>query len=203
MQTLNENRKNLGWLIILFGVIMICIIIYFLFFFNKPKEVQEIIEEVTQENVVNLPKTTNQSIEVQDEPRKAVTTKELNRDDLAKMASSFAERFGSYSNHSNFGNVRDLKIFMSRKMQNWADKFINDQVKSGYTDIYYGVTTKSISTDVKKYDESSSASILVSTQRRESTGSTNNTSTYYQDILVSFIKENGSWKVDAATWQNK
>ncbi len=198
------NRKYIGIVIIVLGILAIFLILYFLFFFdfNKAENIQDLPEQNEQANIMNLPKTTEDSSVVEEEPRRSVTKRELNEADLAKMASSFAERFGSYSNHSNFGNIRDLKIFMTKKMQIWADRFISDQVKDNYSDIYFGVTTKSISTETKNFDESEGlASMLVKTQRRESTGSTNNISTYYQDISIMFTKENGSWKVDGATWQ--
>ena len=121
------------------------------------------------------------------------------------MAASFVERFGSYSNQSNYNNINDLKIFMTKNMSNWADKFIKEQrEKSQVNDIYYGITTKAVSEKVQEFDEDvGQAEILVSTRRREALGTTNNVSkTYNQNILVTFVKERGSWKVDSAYWQD-
>jgi hypothetical protein len=39
------------------------------------------------------------------------------------------------------------------------------------------------------------------TQRKESSGSYSNAKTYYQNILINFIKEDGVWRVDSAVWQ--
>ena len=38
--------------------------------------------------------------------------REMTREDLKSLASSFAERMGSYSNQSDYGNMSDLKLFM-------------------------------------------------------------------------------------------
>lgn len=37
---------------------------------------------------------------------------------------SFAERFGSFSNQSNYGNFTDLSIMMTEAMNNWAKKML-------------------------------------------------------------------------------
>jgi len=129
---------------------------------------------------------------------------QVKKDDLKRLAASFAERFGSYSNQSNFGNITDLKIFMSRRMQGWADDYINARRGDGSAnDLYYGITTKAVAQEVKDMDDDTGqASILVQTRRREATGSILNTSNVFdQGVLVSLIRENGSWKVDSAVWQ--
>ena len=129
----------------------------------------------------------------------------VTKDDLIRMSGSFAERFGSYSNQSNFANILDLKIFMTARMKYWADTFIkeqNDRVADN--DIYYGITTKSIAKEMQDFDEDIGlATILVQTRRREATGASSNYSNIYnQEILITLIKENGAWKVDSAHWIN-
>lgn len=149
---------------------------------------------------------TNQPV-VNNEIRKTgnidITKSEIGEESLKRIASSFAERFGSYSNHSGYSNVLDLKIFMTKSMQVWADNFVEEErAKEKYNAIYYGITTKAVSEEVKKFDDDTGqADILVKTQRRESTGEMGNASVSYQDVLISFSKENDSWKVNKAEWQ--
>jgi len=131
---------------------------------------------------------------------------DMNREDLERMAASFGERYGSYSNHSNFSNIVDLKIFMSKKMKKWADDYIAEQKsKESVDDIYYGIITKSIGTEILEFNEDAEkVEILVQTRRREAIGTTSNISDVFnQGIIITFAKEMGAWKVDSANWQNK
>ena len=202
------NKRLLGILIIAIGLIVLVGIVYFIFIykFSQP-------EEQTQ------PTTSNQSSEQQtsqNTEQPAATTSRINiispvkktavgESDLKRMAAAFSERFGSYSNQSDYGNVRDLKIFMSSRMQAWADNYISQAIaKKAETNIYYGITTKAIAGETRNYDSDlGQAEILVKTQRREATGTTANASSFYQEIIVKFIHENGVWKVDGAFWQNR
>ncbi len=204
------NRKLVGILIIFIGMVVIAGIVYFLFFYNSAAE--EVLPEqisteaspeadVVQETEPAAEKPTGQ-IEA---PATTISAMELDRANLSRMAASFAERFGSYSNHSDYGNISDLKIFMTQKMQSWADDFIAQARISGdYSGMYYGITTKAVSQEFKEFDEDTGrAVVLVETQRKESTGTMSNASTFYQDILINFIRERGAWKVDNADWQEK
>ncbi len=196
------NKKLVPILIIIGALLLIILIIWFLFFRGGQEPIENNVPEA--EVVVNQPIEEEQEVEQKPEERRqniVPEERELNANDLGKMASSFAERFGSYSNHSNYSNILDLQIFMTRKMKNWAEKSIEES-KNEYSDIYYGITTKAISSEVQEFDsEAGKAVVLVSTQRKESTGSMSNSSTYYQDILITYVKERDVWKVDSAYWQ--
>jgi len=127
----------------------------------------------------------------------------ISKYDLMRMAASFAERFGSYSNHSNFSNILDLKMFMSKRMKTWADTYVFEhQGNAQGLDIYYGITTKAIGEEILTYDDDiGRASVLVHTRRREATGLTNNASQVFsQDVTITFIMENSAWKIDSAFW---
>ena len=124
---------------------------------------------------------------------------------MARLASAFAERFGSFSNQSDYGNIRDLEIFMTAKLKAWADNYITEaRARANQTAIYYGIVTKAISTEVKQFDaDTGQAEILVRTQRRESAGVSGNSSTFYQDISLKYAREQGVWRVDGVNWQNR
>jgi hypothetical protein len=131
---------------------------------------------------------------------------ELNKDDLMQLAASFAERFGSYSNQSNHRNVYDSEIFMSKKMLAWANSYLGQPAAtSSISEAYYGITTKAVTKEVKDFDDGAGrATILVGTRRQEAGGTTGNiANAFNQDIVVKLVKENKSWKVDSAVWQNK
>ncbi|MFH1822718.1 MAG: hypothetical protein ABH830_03380 [Patescibacteria group bacterium] len=202
-----NNRRLLGILIIIVAILIIIGIVYIIFFYDFTPE--ELTIEETLKEVSTLPATEPAALPIVEVPETKVTPKisdeEITREDLKRMAASFTERFGSYSNHSNYGNILDLKIFMSNNMKAWADNYIDTtRQELKFTDIYYGITTKAVQADINSYsDDEAQAEILVKTQRRESTGSMSNAATFYQDILIRFTKVEGAWKVDSAFWQDK
>ncbi len=191
-------------------------IVYVIFFHDfSPKEQEEQEQEEVSQVSVTLPAQEEEPVQEETSllpkeqeittPRKAlITDKIIDQRDLERIAASFVERFGSYSNQSNYRNLTDLKIYMSARMKNWADNYIKTaRAKGGVSDIYYGITTKSMAQEVKLFDDDlGKAEILVKTQRREAMGTTANASTFYQNILVNFVKEKGMWKVDNAYWQD-
>ncbi|MCK4554348.1 hypothetical protein KAU19_05320 [Candidatus Parcubacteria bacterium] len=198
-----DKRKLIGILIILTGLILLVGIIYFMFFYGAGTEVApKEQEEATQPT---LPASTTQQ---HDKPKAVFEAKqpspvEIKQTDLKQLAASFAERFGSYSNQSDYGNIRDLKIFMSLKMQAWADDFVSkSRIEKGETSIYSGITTKAIAQEARQFDETAGqAEILIKTRRRQDSGTANDAVTYYQDIIIKFVWEKGEWKVDEAVWQ--
>jgi len=126
------------------------------------------------------------------------------RSDVSRLAAAFAERFGSYSNQGDFENLLDLKSLMTEKMQVWVDNYVAES-KTNQTDnaVYFGVTTKSVSTEIISLDEAGGeARVKVSTQRREASGTmSDNVRVYYQDLELIFKKVGGEWKVDEAAWK--
>jgi len=121
--------------------------------------------------------------------------------ELQGIASSFAERYGSYSNQSNYENITDLKPFMTQVMQNWADNFIK-QARAEQPDdkIYYGIFTRALNSQTESFS-SNKVIVKVSCQKQESVGSSSNSKVYYQQAKVTFFKEDGSWRVAKIEWE--
>jgi hypothetical protein len=209
---INENsdkkRKIMKILIIIFILILLIAVIYFLFFYQAGPKVMDKIKE--QAGKTEQPASDTQLPGAGEAAGgKAVIKSKIKEDKidetaLMRMAAAFAERFGSFSNQANYGNISDLKIFMSAKMRVWADDFIvQEKQKNAETAVYSGVTTKALYQEVKEFDEPAGlAEISVKTQRREMTGDTE-AAAFYQDIVIKFVKEKGEWKVDSAEWQGK
>lgn len=199
------DRKTIGIMIIISALILMIAIIYLVFFHDFDKE--EVVDTplVQEEKTSGLPIQEEKIIEEAPAPpiNREVKVNVVRSEDLKKIASSFTERFGSYSNHSDFSNILDLRIFMTESMKKWADKYVEElRGNNSADDIYFGVTTKSVSSEENFFDDyAGEAEILVKTQRKESTGTMKNSRVYYQNILISFIKEKGAWKVDSAYWQ--
>lgn len=202
------NRKVWGIIIVVTALAIIAGIVYVIFFYQFSSPVAPVVEQP----VVGQPATT--TLPVAETPSKATTTvqpisplkkAEVGADDLVRMASAFAERFGSFSNQSDYGNVRDLQIFMTSAMKIWAENYITDaRARKTQTTIYYGIVTKAISSVTKQFDaDAGLAEILVKTQRRESAGMAGNSATFYQDIIIKYVREQGVWRVDGIYWQDR
>jgi len=205
------NKRIVGIIIIIIALLILTGIVYFLFFYdfssgNVVKE--ELVNEQNQTTDNLTPSSTSttptgNSLNNNVQPLSPPVRPEIKEDDLARMAAAFAERLGSYSNQSDYGNIQDLRIFMSDSMQVWADDFIREAGANNTNNtIYYGVVTRALSQEVLSYNDSGAqASILVKTQRRESFGASGNSTSNYEDIIINFIKERGAWKVNSAEWQ--
>lgn len=181
----------------------------------EKKENKTPVKVVNDNNSYNLPiKTENGSIEkiialqdkktvvINGKENEPVDNKSLTEEQLKRTASLFVERFGSYSNQSNFSNVSDLKIYMSNDMKEWADDFVKKNNIERDVSVYYGITTKAISQKIELIDEDTGEStILVNTLRRESGGELTEDNSFYQEVLVKFVLEKGFWKVDSANWK--
>ncbi|MEK7158054.1 MAG: hypothetical protein AAB733_00570 [Patescibacteria group bacterium] len=124
---------------------------------------------------------------------------------LRDQSALFAERFGSYSNNPEtaYDNIRDLTVFMTSSMQKWSEQFISGELAvSSNPGIYYGISTEARAASLLTLDENGgTASVLVSTQRRETKGEPSVTSTFNQDLELTFVKEDSFWRVNQATWK--
>jgi hypothetical protein len=188
-------------------LLVIAAIIYFVFIRQIGGEPSPTAPVATSTG--QLPEETEDVVVPSDKPRNYQQydiSKEVahtvNADDIAKLASSFAERLGSFSNQSNYSNFDDLSIFMTASMRTWADSYVlKTRAENPYNGSYYGITTKAVGTEIKSFDEEKAvAEIIVGTQRREVKidGGENN---FTQNLRLSFVKQNGRWLVDGAYWE--
>ena len=196
-------------IILIVSIVLILILIVILYFYlTQPKAVQPAAAPATnqqpssgQTNQPTVSGTTQGTVQEIQTPAPALTQTEAN---MTILASSFAERFGSFSNQSNFANLEDLKILMTDKMSAWADNYIqeNRQKSLEIPTEYTGITTKALNAKIVSQTDSS-VQIKVATQRREAKGTTADFTVYYQDILINLVKVGDVWKVDGANWQEK
>jgi len=192
------NRRRLFLIIlIVIVIVLVAAAVFFALFWKKPENINtnQNTNKPANANLVNVTTNINTNQAVNEETKTKAS--------LATIAQSFAERYGSYSNQNNFANLLNLNDLMSDKLKAWSDKYIADEkAKNLDNSTYTGITTKAISYQSVNFQNDKSAEFLVNTQRVESSGTpTNVTKTYYQEITVKLIKENGNWKVDEAIWK--
>lgn len=208
---MNKNLKIA--LIVIMALILIITIIVFLVIFFTAERKDETNVNVGTNTVVNTNTTTNQATNTSSTGaniNSTVTNANTNsapaggsnmESFLQPIASNFAERFGSYSNHGNFENITKLEIYMSTSMKKWAEKYVAEQQANNNAGAeYYGITTKTLNVTTDSLDEDAgTAQFTVSTQRNESKAG-EATTIMYKDIKIEFILESGEWKVNEATW---
>lgn len=207
---MQADRKKMGILIIIVALIIIIAIIYFVFL-RKPVITVPVNIPIENGITSGLPAaeqigTTTPGDAPQDGAYNiaAETPHKLNGDDLGKQSMSFAERFGSFSNQSNYGNFTDLNMMMTDSMKTWAEKNVNDLKSKETGTAYYGITTKALTYEIKSFDDNAgTAEILVGTQRQESTETINGGTSYIQNLDLNLVKVNGDWLFDQAYWQAK
>jgi len=123
------------------------------------------------------------------------------RANLQRLAAAFAERYGSFSNTSNFENLLDLKFFMTKAMAVRTDAYVAEaRAKGGTSAEFYGSTTRAISAEVVELDEKAgTAKVLVQTQKQTVSGGTDG-AVSYQELTLTYRQEGDLWQVDSATW---
>lgn len=206
---INSNKRKIGFLLIFLGVILIVVIVLlflspdkniFKNLFNRNKNTEEV---KTPEQIFEEMKAKKEAEVVYTFDAQAEANRDWTEDDFRQIARPFVERLGSYSNQSDYGNIDDLKIFMTAEMKTWADTYMAKlKAESSEQDAFYGITTKAlVEPEITKFDlENEEVELIVSTQREE-TSSDKKNNVFSQKIKINFTKENGEWLVDGAFWQ--
>ncbi|MFP4514397.1 MAG: hypothetical protein ACLFNO_00085 [Parcubacteria group bacterium] len=203
------NKKTKIIIAIVIVVLVLIGIFLVIMNLNKSEEGPSIVnEEVPSEEEANqelepAPENTDEPAN-EEEPtvysfdEEEEAQREVTEEDLKQMSFAISERFGSYSNEGNFGNISDLKIYMTESMKSWAESHIEEQSENEYTGNYYGITSTALVGEVLEFN-SDSASVEVTTKRKEVRDGQENV--FNQDIIINFEKVGGEYKVDAIYWQ--
>lgn len=121
---------------------------------------------------------------------------------LLRLAATFAERYGSYSNVGDYSNLLDLRPLMTDKLAAETDAYVKAQrVQPPSTTGYFGVTTRAVNPLLLGFsDAKGTASVSVDTIREERRAGARPDEPYYQSLTVVFLKVDDAWKVDSAVW---
>ncbi|TSC55583.1 MAG: hypothetical protein G01um101418_838 [Parcubacteria group bacterium Gr01-1014_18] len=120
-----------------------------------------------------------------------------------RTARVFVERYGSYSNASNFQNIEDVLYLATDSMRAFLERTL-EQYRAGAVAgaEYSGMSTVVLSWDELTEESSENRHMFrVHTQRSKSIGSLDNVSSFYQDSKVVVLRQEAVWKVDSAYWQ--
>ena len=204
---MQSNRKKLGIIIIVIGLIILILALYF-GFFRKTATTSTTPENVPAATVMpqlstSTPTTTpgdragnHQTYDISKE-----APHQPNVNDLTKIAMAFSERFGSFSSQSDYSNFTDLKLLMTSNLKTWVDSYVQKIKSEKSGSAYYGITTKALTADVKSFDDKAgTADIVITTKRSESTQEIGGGTPYNQNLEIKFKKVNGDWLADEVYW---
>lgn len=194
---MNNRRKILITVLVVIIVIALALFIWWQFFRQEP---------VTN-NVTVTPPTNNTNVVV---VNAVANTAPVNQNTntvseelkLIRLANLFTERFGSFSSESDYQNIVDLKSYMTRVMQAWADNYVKQLRAQPQIGSFNSVVTKVLSTKILS-QVSIKAEVQVTAQRREKNPDINVDQTYVQSINLEFVKEDDTWLVEKAAWQER
>ena len=208
---MTDNQKRIiGAIVFVLVTIGIAVLLYLLFFRPAAAPAPEVTDEGAAMTTPEAPgtglapsggRTPTPAPETSEPAPEVPEQAEPVRDDLGdvrSLASAFTERFGSFSTQSDYGNIVDLKVFMTPAMQAWADDMVEEARARGPSTVSFGITSRALIVDITELDaDAGTASAAVTAQRME-----NNAvgEAYYQDLALEFRKIDEAWKVDSATW---
>lgn len=189
------RRKRIIIFLLVILVLLLLLWWIFSFFFSQQKETSVSpapVTQVEQEVIPTRPTVSEVELEEERETRAASS-------DVLSLSKTFVTRYGSYSNEAQFANLEDVIPLMSAAFASETQTLIET---SQIPEEYYSVTTHVITVTVETNDEEAgTAQVRVTTQREEARETPQNTTVKYQDIVLTFLKEQDVWKVDSAVWQ--
>lgn len=194
-------------LLYIFGgtILVLVLVILAIFFFQRkatpPKANTNTSVSVPNVNTVIL--NTNQKAS---NTNAAATGGEVDqRKAVERIATDFASIYGSFSTQNNFENITQLYFYMAPPLKAQQEAFVaTEQQKRTDTSLYQGTTSVSRITTTEEFDlNAGTAKVKVTLQRVESSGASNDSSTYNQDLTLTFERIQGAWKVARIAWGQK
>lgn len=186
-----SNRTKIA-LIIAAGFAAIVLIIIFIALGNRDK---------TAEKAANVKE--GALIAVETPVVSPLPEKEKQAFSAQSLALAFVERFGSFSNQSNFLNFKELFSTMTETMSVWVEKTYLPKLKKEYpaAGFFYSISTKTGTAEIiEQKDDSMKIKITaVRKETREGKGEQE----FLQDIILELKKKNNNWLIDGAYWGAK
>ncbi len=127
------------------------------------------------------------------------------RTEVQQLARNFAGIYASLSSQGTYKNITDLYFAMTPDLKADQEAYVAQQQKQTTdTSTYHGITSVPRVITVQDFDETAgTASVKVTLQRVETSGTSSNSQTYNQDITLGFERIQGAWKVGRITWSPK
>jgi len=118
------------------------------------------------------------------------------RAEVERLSRLFIERFGSYSNFSNFENITSMEPFMTRTMLSYAQTLKVSKTDSQTVGQYVGVTATVISLNTTQFSASNSATVSFVINQETQNGLNAPIESAYRDGRLELEYVGGQWLVD-------
>ena len=190
---------------ILGGAVVLTFIILAALFFWQKKTASNTNKSNINSSVPNINTVTANQNQNQNLNAKPADPTINDKNSVQQIGRNFASIYGSFSTQNNFENITDLYFYMTPPLQAQQEEYVNaERQKRRDTSLYRGITSEARIVKLESFDAAAkTATVKITLQRVESSGTTSNSSTYYQDITLSFEKQDGVWKVGKIVWGQK
>jgi hypothetical protein len=122
----------------------------------------------------------------------------VEKSEIERVARLFVERFGSYSNYSDFSNITSLFSVMTPSMRNVAQGIIEAGVDQND---YNSVITKLITYNLASFTSKQSAAVQVIVQEDRQAEANGLIQTNQKTGTIQLRYEQGAWKVHSLLYQ--
>lgn len=201
------NKKLLIGIIVTAGILLVStLIIVVIALRSQPEQKTNANDNTNTENTTNTNSETNTTTSTDSQTD---TNTNANPDDtsnvvlsnqrtsISRAATSFTERYGSYSSDSNFDNIDALDSVMTEDMKKQAQNVIKNGLG---TKDYYSIATQAASVNFVDYvDGSTGATLEVFTRRTEQKG-LNDPVIFSQTARLQLNRVDNQWKIDSFKW---
>ncbi|MFH0987949.1 MAG: hypothetical protein V1763_01090 [Parcubacteria group bacterium] len=186
-------------LIILAGLIIITGIVLFILKFSGGPVVQNVTVNETKPVAKVSDKTLQQAANDISFPEPSAADKAQVQ--IKNLSLSFAERFGTYTNQSDYSSISDLLPMMTASMADWTVKQYIPQLKKTHdpAGFPYRIVTQGPAVSLSDVS-AGKATATVATSRVETVGD-KSPREFLQSLVLNFVSQNGGWLVDAAFWK--
>lgn len=201
------NKKLLIGIIVAAGILLVSTLIVVVIALRSQPEPQTHANDNTNtENTTNTNSETNTTTSTDSQTDTTTNTNSENtsnvvlsnqRTSISRAATSFTERYGSYSSDSNFNNIEALNSVMTENMKKQAKNVIKNGLG---TKEYYSITTQAVSVNFIDFVEGSTGATLeVFTRRTEQKG-LNDPTIFSQTARLQLNRVDNQWKIDSFKW---
>lgn len=121
------------------------------------------------------------------------------KNELTLFSRTFIERYGTWSNQSNFENFNDLYPYMTDKLKIGTQTMVGQKMADfNVNNSYYGVTTKILSLEINDFNQDARTEFSAKVQQQESKDNVNNI--FYKTVKLVLIKNGPDWQADEITF---
>src|SRR3989338_1962050 len=195
------TRQRKAFLLLFIGGMIIILLIIFMIRVLTPVDL-EIAEDQAGDELSNELPLVNTQIEIADvDPEDGENAPEYSDNDLTteltRMAATFTERFGTFSNQGDYSEILDLDGFMTPTLYAWAQTYIVELEKQhSQKQGYYSVSTRAISVQTRALDSQNGVAEFLIIAQRSAVDGAKAANVYYQNLIMKMIFTGGEWKVD-------